>query len=160
MNNQILLINIDNEAFSEIRNILLNKCSYVENEQINVLIDERKNTNKNLDEKLTNIFMTIGIPANIQGYKFLRDSIKIAIKQPNTINGITNHIYPEIAQKYNTTNCRVDRAIRYAIEIAWNRGKIQNINSLFGADIYNVYEKPTNSELIALIADKLILENF
>jgi two-component system response regulator (stage 0 sporulation protein A) len=114
---------------------------------------------KELEEKLSNIFISIGIPAHIKGYQFLREAIKLAIDKPDIINSITKVLYPSIATTFNTTASKVERAIRHAIEVAWNRGRIDAINAIFGSRIYLGTEKPTNSEFIALVADKLILEN-
>ena len=114
---------------------------------------------KQLDERITNIFITVGIPAHIKGYQFLREAIKMAIDSPDIINSITKKLYPSIANKFDTSASKVERAIRHAIEVAWNRGRIEAINAIFGARIYLGAEKPTNSEFIALVADKLILEN-
>ena len=114
--------------------------------------------NKNLEEKITNIFITVGIPAHIKGYQFLREAIKMAIDNPDIINSITKKLYPSIAEKFETSASKVERAIRHAIEVAWNRGKIENINSLFGIKVYSNNEKPTNGEFIALVADKMLLE--
>ncbi len=114
--------------------------------------------NKNLEEKITNIFITVGIPAHIKGYQFLREAIKMAIDNPDIINSITKKLYPSIANKFDTSASKVERAIRHAIEVAWNRGKIENINSLFGIKVYSNNEKPTNGEFIALVADKMLLE--
>lgn len=111
-----------------------------------------------LDEKISNIFITVGIPAHIKGYQFLREAIKMAIENPEIINSITKKLYPSIAQKFETSPSKVERAIRHAIEVAWNRGKIENINSLFGVKVYSNNEKPTNGEFIALVADKMLLE--
>ena len=119
---------------------------------------ENNFNSKMLDEKITNIFISVGIPAHIKGYHFLRDAIKMAIKTPEIINSITKKLYPSIAEQYTTTASKVERAIRHAIEVAWNRGRIDNINSLFGVKVYCDNEKPTNGEFIALIADKLLLE--
>ena len=116
------------------------------------------NNKKVLDEKITNIFITVGIPAHIKGYYFLRDAVKMAVENPSIINSITKKLYPSIAQRYDTTASKVERAIRHAIEVAWNRGKIEKINSIFGIDIYGNDEKPTNGEFIALVADKMLLE--
>ena len=115
--------------------------------------------NSSLDEKITNIFITVGIPAHIKGYHFLREAIKMAIDNPEIINNITKKLYPEVAGKFNTTASKVERAIRHAIEVAWNRGKIENINTLFGVRVYGQNEKPTNGEFIALVADKMLLES-
>ena len=113
---------------------------------------------KALDEKITNIFITVGIPAHIKGYQFLREAIKMAIDSPDIINSITKKLYPSIADKFDTSASKVERAIRHAIEVAWNRGKIENINSLFGIKVYCSNEKPTNGEFIALVADKMLIE--
>lgn len=113
---------------------------------------------KGLDEKITNIFITVGIPAHIKGYQFLREAIKMAIESPEIINSITKKLYPSIANKFETSASKVERAIRHAIEVAWNRGKIENINSLFGIRVYGNNEKPTNGEFIALVADKMLIE--
>lgn len=115
--------------------------------------------NTTMDEKITNIFITVGIPAHIKGYQFLREAIKMAIDNPEIINSITKRLYPEVAEKFDTSPSKVERAIRHAIEVAWNRGKIENINSLFGVRVYNHNEKPTNGEFIALVADKMLLES-
>ncbi|MBE5746302.1 MAG: sporulation transcription factor Spo0A [Clostridiales bacterium] len=114
--------------------------------------------NRNLEEKITNIFITVGIPAHIKGYQFLREAIKMAIDNPDIINSITKKLYPSIAEKFETSASKVERAIRHAIEVAWNRGKIENINTLFGIKVYANNEKPTNGEFIALVADKMLLE--
>lgn len=112
---------------------------------------------RSLDEKITSIFLTIGIPAHIKGYQFLREAIKIVIKSPETINSITKELYPGIAKNFDTSPSKVERAIRHAIEVAWTRGKIENINTIFGYNIYTKNDKPTNGEFIALIADRLTL---
>lgn len=114
--------------------------------------------NKYIEEKITNIFITVGIPAHIKGYQFLREAILMAIDNPEVINSITKQLYPTIATKFETTSSKVERAIRHAIEVAWNRGKIENINNVFGVKVYSAQEKPTNGEFIALVADKMILE--
>ncbi len=111
------------------------------------------------DEKISEIFISIGIPPHIKGYAYLREGIKMTIAHPYIINSVTKELYPSIARHFNTTASKVERAIRHAIEVAWNRGRIDAINAIFGARIYLGSEKPTNSEFIALVADKLILEN-
>ena len=114
--------------------------------------------NKALEERISNIFITVGIPAHIKGYQFLREAIKMAIYSPEIINSITKELYPSIASKFETSASKVERAIRHAIEVAWNRGKIENINNVFGIKVYTNNEKPTNGEFIALVADKMLLE--
>ncbi len=133
-------------------------------DRVNDLFVESKQTktyynqNNHLEEKITNIFITVGIPAHIKGYQFLREAIKLAIANPEIINSITKKLYPTIAEKYSTSASKVERAIRHAIEVAWNRGKIENINNLFGIKVYSSNEKPTNGEFIALVADKMLIE--
>jgi len=117
-----------------------------------------KYKNRSLDERISAIFMSVGIPAHIKGYQFLRAGIKLAVEDPPIINNITKCLYPTIAVQYQTTSSKVERAIRHAIEVAWNRGKIENINTLFGVRVYSANEKPTNGEFIALLADKMLLE--
>lgn len=137
-------------------------------ERIRELIKEKPSNAKDsalrhkavtLEEKISEIFMSIGIPPHIKGYGYLREGIKMTIEHPYIINSVTKELYPSIAKKFNTTPSKVERAIRHAIEVAWNRGRIDAINVIFGARIYLGTEKPTNSEFIALVADKLILEN-
>ena len=113
---------------------------------------------KEIEEKITNIFITVGIPAHIKGYQFLREAIKLAMENPDIINSITKKLYPSIAERFDTSASKVERAIRHAIEVAWNRGKIENINDIFGLTIYTSNEKPTNGEFIALVADKMLLD--
>ncbi|MBO5737388.1 MAG: sporulation transcription factor Spo0A [Clostridia bacterium] len=112
-----------------------------------------------IEEKISEIFISIGIPPHIKGYGYLREGIKMTIERPYIINSVTKELYPSIAKRFSTTPSKVERAIRHAIEVAWNRGRIDAINAIFGARIYLGNEKPTNSEFIALVADKLILEN-
>lgn len=113
---------------------------------------------KSLDERITSIFLSIGIPAHIKGYQFLKEAIKLVIKKPEIINSITKQLYPSIARNFETSPSKVERAIRHAIEVAWNRGRIENLNTIFGYNIYTKNDKPTNGEFIALIADRLMLE--
>ncbi len=114
---------------------------------------------KRLDERITNIFISIGIPPHIKGYTYLREAIKFVMMDTSLINSITKKLYPTIAKKYETSDSKVERAIRHAIEVAWNKGRIEAINAIFGVRVYIGNEKPTNSEFIALVADKLILED-
>lgn len=113
---------------------------------------------RNTDEQITSIFLSIGIPAHIKGYQFLRVAVKKVMDTPNLINAITKKLYPAVANEFDTTPSKVERAIRHAIEVAWNRGKIENINEIFGYNIYTKNDKPTNGEFIALIADKLMID--
>lgn len=114
---------------------------------------------KTLDERITSIFLVIGIPAHIKGYHYLREAVRMVYFRPELINRITKELYPGIAKHFQTTSSKVERAIRHAIEVAWSRGRIENINQIFGFNIYNKNDKPTNGEFIALVADKLIMES-
>ena len=111
-----------------------------------------------LEEKISKIFINVGIPPHIKGYVFLREGVKMAVEDPNVINNITKKLYPTIGERYDTTPSKVERAIRHAIEVAWNRGRIENINNILGVRAYVGTDKPTNGEFIALIADKMLLE--
>lgn len=112
----------------------------------------------NLEAKVTNIIHDVGVPAHIKGYQYLRDGILMAVKDSEIINQVTKQLYPDLAIKYKTTPSRVERAIRHAIEVAWNRGQIESMESIFGYTVNSNRGKPTNSEFIAMIADKLRLE--
>ena len=135
---------------------LKERISDVVSEEISSVVSSK--SSNQIEEKITNIFITVGIPAHIKGYQFLREAIKLAIANPEIINSITKKLYPTIAEKYDTSASKVERAIRHAIEVAWNRGKIENINNLFGIKVYSSNEKPTNGEFIALVADKMLIE--
>ena len=111
-----------------------------------------------IDEKLASLFLTIGIPAHIKGYSFLREAVKMVIENPDVINRITKELYPGIGKRFNTSASKVERAIRHAIEVAWSRGRIDTLNKAFGCRVATKEDKPTNGEFIAMIADKLALE--
>ena len=113
---------------------------------------------KNLEMDVTNIIHEIGVPAHIKGYQYLRDAIIMSVQDMEMLNSITKILYPTIAKKHQTTTSRVERAIRHAIEVAWSRGKMDTIDELFGYTVSTGKGKPTNSEFIALIADKIRLE--
>lgn len=113
---------------------------------------------KNLEIEVTSIMHEIGVPAHIKGYQYLRDAIMMVVKDLDVINSITKQLYPTVAREYNTTPSRVERAIRHAIEVAWSRGQVDTIDSLFGYTVNIGKGKPTNSEFIAMVADKLRLE--
>ena len=119
---------------------------------------EKNKQKVNLDKRLVDILLSIGISANLHGYHFLKESIKLVIEDPNYIGGVTKYMYPQIAKNFKTTACRVERAIRHALEVAFNKGRIKNLNEMFGLKIFEENEKPTNSEFVALIADRLTLE--
>ncbi|MDO4261122.1 MAG: sporulation transcription factor Spo0A [Eubacteriales bacterium] len=113
---------------------------------------------RNLEMDVTNMIHEIGVPAHIKGYQYLRDAIMMAVEDMNMLNSITKILYPTIAKNHQTTPSRVERAIRHAIEVAWSRGKMDTIDELFGYTVSVGKGKPTNSEFIALIADKIRLD--
>ncbi len=119
----------------------------------------KRNTpmDSDLELMITEIIHQIGVPAHIKGYHYLREAITLAVKNADIINSVTKILYPTVAKKYATTSSRVERAIRHAIEVAWDRGDVDVLNSYFGYTIHNSRGKPTNSEFIAMIADKLRL---
>lgn len=111
-----------------------------------------------LEKDVTEIIHEIGVPAHIKGYQYLREAIMISVSDVEMLNSITKILYPTIAKKFQTTPSRVERAIRHAIEVAWSRGKMETLDALFGYTINTGKGKPTNSEFIALIADKIRLQ--
>lgn len=125
-----------------------------------VLSRQRNSQNKinNLESDVTNIIHEIGVPAHIKGYQYLRDAIIMSVNDDEMLGSITKRLYPTIAKKNKTTSSRVERAIRHAIEVAWSRGKMDTIEELFGYTVSSGKGKPTNSEFVALIADKIRLE--
>lgn len=154
MDKKILLMNIENgELLDEIK-ALLQRRGYEP-----TLASEPDDKNSIIDKKITRIFIALGISAKLKGYQYLREAIKFAIEEPEIINNVTTKLYPKVAALYNSDSKKVERDIRNAIETAWNRGKMKNLNSLFGMQVYGNYEKPTNSEFIALIADKIMLDS-
>jgi len=109
--------------------------------------------------QITSIIHEIGIPANIKGYMYLREAINMVVNNISLLSSITKELYPSLGKEFNTTASRVERAMRHAIEVAWTRGEVETINKIFGYTIRNEKGKPTNSEFIAMVADKLRLEN-
>lgn len=118
----------------------------------------RQSGGRSLEMCVTEIIHQIGVPAHIKGYQYLRDAILMAIDDDDIINAVTKQLYPTIAKRHGTTSSRVERAIRHAIEVAWDRGDVDVLNSYFGYTIHNDRGKPTNSEFIAMIADKFRLQ--
>ena len=118
---------------------------------------QKESSSNSLEEEVTSILHELGAPAHLKGYQFLREAIMMATVDLNVINSITKLLYPSIASKFMTTPSRVERAIRHSIEVAWSRGNTNNINSIFGFTVNITKGKPTNSEFIAMVADKLRL---
>lgn len=139
---------------------LINKPNIISKDIKNTYIEISANSNKqtNLEAMVTNIIHEIGVPAHIKGYQYLRDGIMMVVSNIEVINQITKQLYPDLAKKYKTTPSRVERAIRHAIEVAWGRGQLETTQSIFGYTVSSNKGKPTNSEFIAMIADKLRLE--
>jgi two-component system response regulator (stage 0 sporulation protein A) len=125
-------------------------------DNLSVLMHPAK-ASPDVEMMVTEIIHQIGVPAHIKGYHYLRESIVLAVANPDIINSVTKQLYPTVAKKFATTSSRVERAIRHAIEVAWDRGDVDILNSYFGYTIHNGKGKPTNSEFIAMIADKLRL---
>lgn len=130
----------------------------VENHRISTYESKDDYKERNLESDVTNIIHEIGVPAHIKGYQYLRDAIMMSVNDNEMLNSITKLLYPSIAKRHKTTPSRVERAIRHAIEVAWSRGKMDTIDALFGYTVSNGKGKPTNSEFVALIADKIRLE--
>ena len=119
--------------------------------------DKIEKIEHDLERDVTDMIHEIGVPAHIKGYQYLREAIMMSVNDIDMLSSITKVLYPTIAEKYDTTSSRVERAIRHAIEVAWNRGRMETLNALFGYTISTGKGKPTNSEFIALIADKIRL---
>ena len=117
-----------------------------------------KRAEVNIEAMVTSVIHEIGVPAHIKGYQYLREAIKIAVNDMEVINAITKVLYPQVAKAFSTTPSRVERAIRHAIEVAWDRGDLETLQRFFGYTVSNTKGKPTNSEFIALIADRLQLQ--
>lgn len=126
--------------------------------KVNAYEKAEETKERNLEADVTDIIHEIGVPAHIKGYQYLRDAIVMSVNDMDMLNSITKILYPTIAKKYQTTSSRVERAIRHAIEVAWSRGKMDTIDEMFGYTIHNGKGKPTNSEFIALITDRIRLE--
>lgn len=129
-----------------------------DNRKITAYEKKREFSKNNLESDVTDIIHEIGVPAHIKGYQYLREAIMMSVNDSEMLNSITKILYPTIAKTFQTTPSRVERAIRHAIEVAWSRGKMDTIDELFGYTVSNGKGKPTNSEFIALIADKIRLE--
>lgn len=119
--------------------------------------EERRETH-DLEKDVTDMIHEIGVPAHIKGYQYLREAIMMSVEDNNMLSSITKILYPTIAKRYQTTPSRVERAIRHAIEVAWSRGKMETLDALFGYTVNTGKGKPTNSEFIALIADRIRLK--
>jgi len=135
--------------------IKIHELARVQNRPSVQRMASRKFADSNLEVTITEIIHQIGVPAHIKGYHYLRYAIMTAVEHPDIINAVTKQLYPSVAKEFDTTSSRVERAIRHAIEVAWDRGDVEILNSYFGYTIHNSRGKPTNSEFIAMISDKL-----
>ena len=123
------------------------------------IVDIATVDNYELERYVTNIMLDIGVPAHLRGYHYLREAILSSIEDPELLESVTKLLYPTVAKRFDTTSSRVERAIRHAIEIAWDRGNLDTLNAFFGYTVNTCKGKPTNSEFIALITDKLRLQH-
>lgn len=144
---------------SHIRQVSGNGVPPMKRTSINTYRQGETQRPRNLDANITSIIHEIGVPAHIKGYMYLREAISMVYNDIELLGSITKVLYPDIGKKFNTTASRVERAIRHAIEVAWSRGNIESISSLFGYTVSMSKAKPTNSEFIAMVADKLRLEH-
>ena len=110
---------------------------------------------ESVDEQITNLFLTLGIPAHIKGYQYLREAIRMVLENHDVINRITKELYPGIARRFDTSASKVERAMRHAIEVAWTRGRLDTVNQMYGYKLFKREDKPTNGEFIALVSDKI-----
>ena len=108
-----------------------------------------------LDERITNLFLTLGIPAHIKGYQYLREAVHMVIDNRDVINRITKELYPGVARRFDTSASKVERAMRHAIEVAWSRGRLDSVNKMYGYKVFDAMDKPTNGEFISCVAEKL-----
>lgn len=125
---------------------------------VETLVQTKPQEKRDLEKDVTDMIHEIGVPAHIKGYQYLREAIMMSVSDMEMLNSITKILYPTIAKKFQTTPSRVERAIRHAIEVAWSRGKMETLDALFGYTINTGKGKPTNSEFIALIVDKIRLQ--
>ena len=113
---------------------------------------------ESVDEQITNLFLTLGIPAHIKGYQYLREAVRMVLDNHDVINRITKELYPGIARKFDTSASKVERAMRHAIEVAWTRGRLDTVNQMYGYKVFAREDKPTNGEFIALVSDKIAVK--
>ena len=110
---------------------------------------------ESVDEQITNLFLTLGIPAHIKGYQYLREAVRMVLENHDVINRITKELYPGIARRFDTSASKVERAMRHAIGVAWTRGRLETVNQMYGYNVFRREDKPTNGEFIALVSDKI-----
>ena len=118
-------------------------------------VAEEEHGAETLDNQITNLFLTLGIPANIKGYAYLREAVRMVIENRDVINRITKELYPGVAKRFDTSASKVERAMRHAIEVAWSRGRLDSVNKIYGCKLFDETDKPTNGEFISCVAEKL-----
>ena len=148
---KIVITDCDVEKMQKIEDLL------AKHPEFEVTLVDEKSADK-LMKRITDIFITIGIPAHLKGYMYLREAIRVVIENRKIINFMTKKLYPEVASRFESSPAKVERAIRHALEAGWCRGKLKKLNIIFGLSVYDEHDKPTNGEFIALIADKLIID--
>lgn len=137
---------------------ILERVRWLANNGERETLPQPRTSNHSLEALVTAIIHEIGVPAHIKGYQYLREAIRLTVEDMEVINAVTKILYPEVAKRFNTTASRVERAIRHAIEVAWDRGDLETLQKYFGYTVSNAKGKPTNSEFIAMIADRLQLQ--
>ena len=140
-------------------NLLYERIVEVAREQpAAVLAAAPQAADESVDERITNLFLTLGIPAHIKGYQYLREAVRMVLENHDVINRITKELYPGIARKFDTSASKVERAMRHAIEVAWTRGRLDAVNQMYGYRVFAREDKPTNGEFIAMVSDKLAVK--
>ena len=139
-------------------NLLYARIVEIARDQPQAVTTALEGPEETLDEQITNLFLTLGIPAHIKGYQYLREAIHMVLDNHDVINRITKELYPGIARKFDTSASKVERAMRLAIEVAWSRGRLEAVNQMVGYRVFAREDKPTNGEFIAMIADKLAVK--
>ena len=138
--------------------LLYSRIQEVMNENAEACMPEKREAAQALesvDEQITNLFLTLGIPAHIKGYQYLRTAVHMVLENHDVINRITKELYPGIAQNYNTSASKVERAMRHAIEVAWSRGRLDTVNKMYGYKVFDAMDKPTNGEFISCVSEKI-----
>ena len=126
-----------------------------ERAEVALPVKEAAGEGESLDERITNLFLTLGIPAHIKGYQYLREAVRMVVANHDVINRITKELYPAIARTFDTSPSKVERAMRHAIQVAWTRGRLETANQMYGYKVFKREDKPTNGEFIALVSDKV-----
>ena len=148
-----------NILYDLIRNLANDRTSYLKGDASSWFKDPGAQNTPDVETQVTKMIHQIGVPAHIKGYQYLRTAIILVMQDTNIINSVTKQLYPTIGKLFSTTSSRVERAIRHAIEVAWDRGDYDTITEIFGYTIQSARGKPTNSEFIAMVADNLRLKN-